>query len=110
MPAKKSAGEIGDVSKGPSKLPPPITVNPAEFLALRAIVLALVHEMARTQERTGGGDAQRWTNELSATCQDAITGTEINVEDRDPQEIRREAKREVNNILRGLRFRSPERS
>jgi len=37
---------------------------------LRAIVLAAVHEMARTQEHTGGGDAQGWTNELSATCQD----------------------------------------
>ena len=42
--------------------------------------------------------------------QDAITGTEINVEDRDPEEIRQEAKREVNNVLRGLCFRSPERS
>ena len=92
----------------PSKPPQPITVNPAEFLALRAIVLALVHEIARAQERSGGGDTQKWTNELSATCQDVITGTEINVEDRDPEEIRREAKGEINNILRGLRFRSLE--
>jgi len=38
--------------------------------ALRAIVLAAVHEMARTQEHKGGGNAQSWTNELSATCQD----------------------------------------
>jgi hypothetical protein len=93
----------------PSKPPRPITVNPAEFLALRAIVLALVHEIARAQERSGGGgNAQNWTDELSAMCQDVITGTEINVEDRDPEEIRREAKAEVNNILGGLRFRSLE--
>ena len=90
----------------PSKPPQPIAASPSEFLALRAIVLALVHEIARAQERSGGGDAQNWTNELSAMCQDVITGTEIDVEDRDPEEIRREAKGEVNNILRGLRFRS----
>lgn len=93
-------------SAAPPKSPKPITVNPAEFLALRAIVLALVHEIARTQERSGGGNAQDWTKELSVVCQDVIIGTEINVEDRDPEEIRREAKGEVNNILGGLRFRS----
>ncbi len=38
MPAKETAGEFCDVSKGPLRPPPPITVNPAEFLALRAIV------------------------------------------------------------------------
>jgi hypothetical protein len=92
----------------PSKPPRPITVNPAEFLALRAIVLALVHEIARAQERSGGRNPQNWTDELSAMCQDVIAGTEINVEDRDPEEIRREAKGEVNNILGGLRFRSLE--
>ena len=85
----------------PSKPPQPITVNPAEFLALRAIVLALVHEIARAQERSGGGDTQKWTNELSATCQDVITGTEINVEDRDPEEIRREAKGEIKTSSAG---------
>ena len=109
MLAKNSATEFRCFPAAPPKLPKPITVNPAELLALRAIVLALVHEIARAQERSGGGNAQDWTNELSAVCQDVITGTEINVEDRDPEEVRREAKGEINNILRGLRFRSLER-
>ncbi len=39
----------------------------------------------------------------------SCTGTEIKVEDRDPEEVRREAKGEINNILRGLRFRSLKR-
>jgi hypothetical protein len=55
-----------------SLLPTTSASGPERHLpqALRAIVLAAVHEMARTQEHTGDGDAQSWTNELSATCQD----------------------------------------
>jgi hypothetical protein len=79
----------------PPPRPPP--VNPAEFIALRTIVMALVAELALEHEASGASSAQDWINHIAVRCQESLLAANI-VSD-DPERVRREAMEQVNKIL-----------
>jgi hypothetical protein len=82
--------------------PPPPTINPAEFIALRTIVMSLVATMACHHEESGAGIAQDWINHIAACCQEAILAADIS--GGNPERMRREAMEHVNHILGGVCF------
>jgi hypothetical protein len=85
--------------------PPPPTINPAEFIALRTIVMSLAATMANQYEESGAGIAQEWINHIAARCQEAILAGDISISDgSNPERMRREAMEHVNHILGGVRF------
>lgn len=90
----------------PLPLPPkPPTINAAEFIALRTIVMGLVATMASQYEESGAGIAQEWINHFSARCQEAILAGDISISDgSNPERMRREAMEHINHILGGVRF------
>jgi hypothetical protein len=79
-----------------------ITINAAEFTALRTIVMALVADIAVTQ----GGNAQDWINKLSVRCQAAILASEVTIgNDRQAgKRLKSEVLKHINNILGGIRI------
>jgi hypothetical protein len=103
---KERAMPIGghDISGRPPR-PPLVTVNVAEVIALRAIVMAVVVEMANHFEKSGGGKAQNWINDVAAYCADGIAKAEISAGgDERAERIRVEALEQVNRILGGIHF------
>jgi hypothetical protein len=85
--------------------PPPQAVapRPAEIVALRAIVTALVAGMALMQERAGVGTRQSYLNMVSEACQRALLSPKATEgETEEALQIKREAIEEVNKILGGL--------
>lgn len=89
----------------PYRPPPPITVDAAEFMALRTIVMALVAELAGRHEASGRGTPQSWINYLAVCCQEAILDSKMTASDgRDLEGMRRRALEHVNHILGGVRF------
>lgn len=85
----------------PYHRPPPSTVNPAEFIALRVIIMALVAEAAGRHEASDAGSARDWINQISVRCQESILAAEISGES--AERPRREAMDHVNLILGGIR-------
>jgi hypothetical protein len=59
--------------------PPPrlISIDPAEFIALRTIVVVLVGALAGHFERSGVSAAQDWINGIAEVCANAINGAEF---------------------------------
>jgi hypothetical protein len=94
----------------PPSLPPLITIDPAEFIALRAIVMALVGAVAAQNEGLGGAPAQTWINNVAIRCTDAIRTAKIKMSDLDAEGLRRKTLDHVNSILGGVRFPSDSRS
>ena len=87
-----------------STKPPPI-VTPAQFLALRTLVTAILAMVAYQRETSLVGAGQAWINEVSAVCQDAILRTDIqNIGSPSAEDLRREAMEQVNNILASVRL------
>jgi hypothetical protein len=77
-------------------------INPAEFIALRTIVMSLVATMAGRHEESGAGFAQDWINHIAACCQESILAA--NISGGNPERMKREAMEHVNHILGGVRF------
>jgi hypothetical protein len=61
----------------PPPPPPLITVDPAEFVELRTIVVALIGTLAVQLEKSGAGGGQSWINGIAEVCADAINGVEF---------------------------------
>jgi hypothetical protein len=78
-------------------------VDPAEFISLRAIVMALVALAAAQNEKLSGLPAQTYINNMAGFCADAIRNAKISGPD--PERIRGETLYHVNNILGGVSFR-----
>jgi hypothetical protein len=99
---------MSDFFKIRRPLPPPPrppTINAAEFIALRTIVMSLVATMASQYEESGAGIAQEWINHIAARCQEAILAADISISrGGDIERMRREAIEHVNHILGGVRF------
>jgi hypothetical protein len=94
-----------DVIMPPPRPRPPPTINPAEFIALRIIVMSLVADTACHYEASGAGPAQNWINHIAVCCQEALLAADISVSDgHDLERMRREAMEHVNHILGGVRF------
>ena len=83
---------------------PPLTINPAEFLALSTLVRAILAVMAHQIERSPAGGGQVLINNLSAVCQDAILNADIDVGSHDADDLRREAMEQVNKILKSIKL------
>jgi hypothetical protein len=103
--AKVERHNVSDFFKvrPPPPRPPPPTINPAEFIALRTIVMSLVATMANQYEESGAGIAQEWINHIAAHCQEAILAADISINGGDAERMRREAMEHVNHILGGIR-------
>ena len=86
----------------PPRDPPLEIVDPAEFVALRAIVMALAAVIATQNERSGGMPAQNWINNVAVACGDVIRRATVNMSD--PNGFRIKAMDYVNLILGGIRF------
>ena len=83
--------------------PPPPTISPAEFIALRAIVMSLVAATASHYQASVGEPAQDFINFIAASSQEAILGADISGGDAgDLERMRREAADLVNHILGGI--------
>ncbi len=91
-----------DVTMPPPRPRPPQTINPAELIALRIIVMSLVADRASHYEASGAGPAQNWINHIAVCCQEVILTADISVSDLEG--MRREAMVHVNHILGGVRF------
>jgi hypothetical protein len=98
--AKVERHNVSDFFTPPSRPPPP-TINAAEFIALRTIVMKLVATMASQYEESGAGIAQDWINHVAACCQESILAADIS--GGNPERMRREAMEHVNHILGGIR-------
>lgn len=84
---------------------PVLAANPAEVLALKAILLAVVAVIAgETEDR--GGSAQAVVDGFADAATQAVDASEITPADR-ADVIREEAKDQVRKILGGLRFAKP---
>jgi hypothetical protein len=88
-----------------STKPPPI-VTPAQFIALRTLVTAILAMIASQQERSRVGAGQAWINDVSAVCQDAILNADIihDIGSLNAEDFRREAMEHVNNVLKSVIF------
>ena len=85
----------------PPGAPKTPSVDVAEFLALKAIVMALTTTIAQEIARTGGRPAQSWLNEMAETCDNALAILEITgVSEHKADAIREKARDHVTNILR----------
>ena len=94
-----------DVMTLPPRPRPPLTIDPAEFIAVRVIVMKVVADMAGHFEASGAGRAQDWINDIGISCQKAILAADISVWDsRELERMRREAVEQVNNILGSIHF------
>jgi hypothetical protein len=79
---------------------PPPTVTPAQFIALRTLVTAILAMIASQRERSLAGDGRAWINDVSAVCQDAILNADIrHVGSLSAEDLRREAMEQVNDML-----------
>ena len=86
----------------PPPRPQPPTINPAEFIALRTIVMSLVATTAAKYKESGAGSAQDWIDHIAACCQEAILVADIS--GGNSERMRREAVEHVNHILWGVSF------
>jgi hypothetical protein len=83
----------------------PASINPADFIALRTIVMSMVCVMAGEFERDSGQSAQAFINNLAIACAEAISKADITTTDgRDMEGIRSIAIEQINDILGGIRF------
>jgi hypothetical protein len=92
---------IPDIQPPLPQSPVPI-VDPADFIALRAVVLALTGVMAIQNENFRGLPAQNYINNIADICADSIRNAKI--EGPEPERIRSEALKAVNHVLGGVRF------
>jgi hypothetical protein len=89
-------------------IPPPrkteITVDAAEFTALRVIVMAVVADEANRNSASTGTDAQLWINDLSVRCQESILRAPFTgIEDREAGErFKTKVLEKINSILAGV--------
>jgi hypothetical protein len=89
-------------------MPPPVArshvpiVDPADFIALRAVVLALARAMAVQNENLRGLPARNYINDIADVCADSIRNVEI--DGPESERIRSEALNAVNHVLGGVRF------
>ena len=89
----------------PYRPPSQASINPAEFIALRTIVMSMVCVTAAEFERASGQSAQSFINNLAITSAEAISKADIITPDgRNMEGIRSKALDHVNNILGGIRF------
>jgi hypothetical protein len=73
--------------------------DPAEVLALRVLVMALVAAEAHRYEQSGGGPAQSMVNNLSAVCQEAVIEAKAI-----PDRLRAPVLEHINSILGSIGF------
>jgi hypothetical protein len=90
--------------------PAQIATDPAEIIALRTLVQALIAVLA-TQTSTDR-EAQLFLNSFSAECQKALLSTNLIAPDgRDLETVRQRAIDHVNDMIGGIRFNKiPSRS
>lgn len=86
----------------PQPRQPQANIDPAEFVALRVIVVALVAIEANRFEAAGNGPAQNLLNELSTICQNSII--EGSGGNPDLERVRASALEYVNRILGSISF------
>jgi hypothetical protein len=87
--------------------PPPqtLTVDPAEFIALRTIVMVMLSFLAERAEKEGGPQAQRWINSIAEVAAEAVKGASIQDDSgRELDGLKRRAADQVNSILAGIKF------
>jgi hypothetical protein len=86
------------------KPPPPPIVTPAQFIALRILVTAILAMIASQREGSRVGAGQAWINEVSAVCQDAIlNAADIHdIGSLKAEDFWREAMEHVNDILKSV--------
>jgi hypothetical protein len=72
--------------------------DPAENLALRAIVMCLVAQIAGDHEAAGHGSAQDYINRIAAVAIAAIGGSDAD------ERLKAEAQERAHHILGGVHF------
>lgn len=98
---------IGDF---PSAVPPPkvnrITIDAAEFTALKLIVMACVAHLANDTQASTGVPGQNWVNGLSVALQEAVLSSDILPGEDQQTADRFSAKvlKQINNILGAIRL------
>jgi hypothetical protein len=88
----------------PRPAPPPpnssqLTVDPAEVLALKSIVMCVVVELANAQKKLGTNPLS-WLNRVAANCENIIHKAEIPGDQ--AEGLRQDAQEYVTNIFQGL--------
>jgi hypothetical protein len=96
----------GPFSPHPPQQP---TIDIAQFVALSAVVRALVGSFAIQREGHSPGAGVAWINAISTACQDAIATGVSGPNGQDVESIRERALEYVNEILRtsGAPIRNP---
>jgi hypothetical protein len=87
--------------------PPPqtLTVDAAEFVALRTIVMVTLSFLADRAEKDGGPQAQRWINSVGEVAAEAVKGASIQDDnERELDGLKKRAADHVNSILAGIKF------
>jgi len=97
MPIRGPKGEAIDLISPPRK--PVVTIDPAEFVALRIIVQTLIASLAQAK----GVDAQGLITALVADCQNAIR-TALATDHPDPEKYRQQVSEAAKNILTEIDF------
>jgi hypothetical protein len=102
---------MSDPFKLPFNLPPPspvqqtLTIDAAEFVALRTIVMVILSLSATQEERSGGQQAQKWINSISEVAIGAIRTSSITDDSgRELERLKARAADHVNRILGGIKF------
>jgi hypothetical protein len=84
-------------------LPPPkspqLTVDPAEMLALRSIMMCVIVELANAQKKLGTNPSS-WLNRIAANCENIIHKAELPGDQ--AEDLRQEAQEYVTNMFQGL--------
>jgi hypothetical protein len=90
----------------PPPMPPStLTVDAAEFLALRTIVMAMVAHAADQAEKSGGPQAQRWINNMAEKAAEAIKAASVRDDNgRELEGLKLRAADQVTKILAGINF------
>jgi hypothetical protein len=80
---------------------PPV-VDPAQFVALRTLVTAMLAGTAWQIENSRPGGAQAWINDVSVVCQDALLKADISIDGYDTESFRQAAIEHVNTMLKSV--------
>ena len=91
-----------DFNPNPPPPNPPLTINPAELVALATLVKAMIGLMAVRIEQSEPGGGQAWINNLSALSQDVILNGNIDLGPYDVDVFKREAMEHVNKMLKSV--------
>ena len=89
----------------PPPPPPTLTIDAAEFVALRTIVMVLLSVVADRTEKAGGPQAQRWINNIAEVAAEAIKKSSVTDDSgRELDGLKGRAADYVNKILAGIKL------